>query len=48
VAWTNVSVTLDNIRRRSPILADLEKRGSIRIAGAMYDSATGNEELFAS
>jgi carbonic anhydrase len=48
VARTNVSVTLDNSRRRSPILADLEKKGSIRIAGAMYDLAPANEELFAS
>jgi carbonic anhydrase len=48
VARTNVVVTLDNIRRRSPILADLEKKGSIRIAGAMYDLATGNVEFVAS
>jgi len=48
VARTNVVVTLDNIRRRSPILADLEEKGSIRIAGAMYDLATGNVEFFAS
>jgi carbonic anhydrase len=47
VARTNVVVTLDNIRRRSPILADLEKKGSIRIAGAMYDLATGNVEFVA-
>ena len=47
VARTNVVVTLDNIRRRSPILADLEKKGSIRIAGAMYDLATGKVEFVA-
>jgi carbonic anhydrase len=47
VARTNVVVTLDNIRRRSPILADLEKKGSIRITGAMYDLATGNVEFVA-
>ncbi len=45
VARTNVAVTLDNIRRRSPILAELEKKGSIRVAGAMYDLATGNVEF---
>ncbi len=41
VARTNVVLALDNVRRRSPILADLEKKGSIRIAGAMYDLSTG-------
>jgi carbonic anhydrase len=41
VARTNVVVALDNIRRRSPILEDLEKKGSIQIVGAMYDLATG-------
>jgi len=45
VARTNVVVGLDNIRRRSPILADLEKKGSIQIAGAMYDLATGMVEF---
>ena len=47
VARTNVAVTLDSIRRRSPILADLEKKGSIRIAGAMYDLAAGKVEFVA-
>ena len=41
VARTNVIVGLDNIRRRSPILADLEKKKSIQIVGGMYDLATG-------
>jgi carbonic anhydrase len=41
VARTNVVLALDNIRRRSPILEGLEKKGSIQIAGAMYDLATG-------
>jgi carbonic anhydrase len=47
VARTNVVVTLDNIRRRSPILVGLEKKGSIRIAGAVYDIATGKVEFIA-
>jgi carbonic anhydrase len=41
VARTNVALTLDNTRPRSPILEDLEKKGSVQIAGAMYDLATG-------
>jgi carbonic anhydrase len=47
VARTNVVVALDNLRRRSPILADLEKQGSIRVAGAMYHLATGRVEFLA-
>jgi carbonic anhydrase len=41
VARTNVTLALENIRRRSPVLADLEKKGSIQIAGAMYNLANG-------
>jgi carbonic anhydrase len=41
VARTNVRVALENIRRRSPVLVDLEKKGSIQIAGAMYNLANG-------
>lgn len=41
VARTNVRLGVENIRRRSPILEGLEKKGSIQIAGAMYDLATG-------
>lgn len=41
VARTNVTVALENIRRRSPVLADLEKKGSIQITGAMYNLANG-------
>lgn len=41
VARTNVKLALENIRRRSPVLADLEKKGSIQITGAMYNLANG-------
>ena len=41
VAKTNVVVTLNQIRRRSPILEDLEKKGTISIVGAMYNLADG-------
>jgi carbonic anhydrase len=41
VARTNVAVALENIRRRSPVLMDLEKKGSIQITGAMYSVANG-------
>lgn len=41
VARTNVLLTMDAIREGSPILADLEKKGTIKIAGAMYDLSNG-------
>ena len=45
VGRTNVVLGLAEIRRRSPILAELEKKGSIQITGAMYDLATGVVEF---
>jgi carbonic anhydrase len=45
VARTNVVLGLAEIRRRSPVLEELEKKGSIKIAGAMYDLATGMVEF---
>jgi carbonic anhydrase len=45
VARANVVAGVDNIRRRSPILEDLEKKGSVQIVGAMYDLATGMVEF---
>src|SRR5262245_22314354 len=45
VARTNVVLGLDNIRRRSPILGDLEKKQALLIVGAMYDLASGAVEF---
>jgi carbonic anhydrase len=45
VARTHVGLAVDTIRQRSPVLADLEKKGSIQIAGAMYDIATGTVDF---
>jgi carbonic anhydrase len=45
VSRTNVRLGLENIRRRSPILADLERKGSIQITGAMYDLANGRVDF---
>jgi len=41
VAATNVTLTLAEIRRRSPVLDDLEKKGTTSIVGAMYNLTTG-------
>lgn len=46
VARTNVSMTIDNIRRRSPVLKDMEDTGAINIIGGMYDISTGEVHLF--
>jgi carbonic anhydrase len=45
VARTNVKLAIENIRLRSPVLTDLEKKGSIQIAGAMYNLANGVVEF---
>jgi carbonic anhydrase len=45
VARQNVLVGLDTLRRRSPILADLEKKKSLLLTGAMYDLTTGAVEF---
>jgi carbonic anhydrase len=47
VARANVVLGLAEIRRRSPILEDLEKKESIKIAGAMYNVANGVVEFVA-
>jgi carbonic anhydrase len=41
VARTNVTMNLAEIRRRSPILEEMEKAGKIQVTGAMYDLTTG-------
>ncbi len=45
VARTNVLLGLEGIRRRSPILADLENKGTVQLVGGMYDLATGAVEF---
>jgi len=45
VARTNVLLGLAEIRRRSPILDEMEKKGAIKIAGAMYDLTNGVVEF---
>ena len=45
VADRSVLNTLEAIRRDSPVLADLEKNGGIKIVGAGYDLETGRVYL---
>ena len=41
IATHNVERTLDELRKRSEIMAELEQQGDIKIVGAMYDVSTG-------
>ncbi|RAO77702.1 carbonic anhydrase [Dyella jiangningensis] len=47
VAATNVRHTIDEIRRRSDVLAGLEKDGKIKIVGSMYQLVGGKLEFYA-
>ena len=46
VARKNVELTVAAIRKDSPVLAELETKGSIKITGAMYNLGTGVVEFF--
>jgi carbonic anhydrase len=46
VARKNVELTVADIRRDSPVLAELETKGTIKITGAMYNLETGAVEFF--
>ncbi|SIS39543.1 carbonic anhydrase [Zobellia uliginosa] len=41
VSEKNVLLTIDNVREKSPVLAEMEKTGEIKIIGAMYDVSNG-------
>jgi carbonic anhydrase len=41
VARKNIELTIARIRKDSPVLAELEGKGTIKITGAMYNLATG-------
>ena len=45
VATKNVQLTVDNIRKISPILAELEQQKKIIIVGAMYSVKTGKVDF---
>ena len=41
VAEKNVEMTIAEIRSASPVLAEMERQGEIKIVGGMYDIQTG-------
>jgi len=46
VARKNVEMTVADIRKNSPVLAELEAKGTIKITGAIYNLETGAAEFF--
>jgi len=46
VSEKNVHITIDNIRERSKILAEMEEQGEIKIVGAMYNVSTGSVDFY--
>ncbi|AUC79251.1 carbonic anhydrase [Nonlabens sp. MB-3u-79] len=46
VSAKNVELTIDRIRKESPVLMELEEDGDIKIVGAMYNIATGAVDFY--
>jgi carbonic anhydrase len=46
VTELNVHLTIERIRRESPIIADLEKTGALKITGGLYDVDNGKVTFF--
>ncbi|MDH5413778.1 MAG: carbonic anhydrase family protein [Flavobacteriaceae bacterium] len=46
VAVKNVHLTIDRILKESPVLAEMQYKGEIKIIGAMYDINTGSVDFF--
>ena len=46
VAEKNVYLTIDNIKKESPVLEDMEKNGELKIIGAMYDVSSGTVTFY--
>ncbi|MBO1042281.1 carbonic anhydrase [Brucella pituitosa] len=46
VARTNVALTIENIRKNSPVLKQLEDQQQIKIVGSMYHLSGGKVEFF--
>ena len=45
VTERNIQISMDDIRRRSPIIKEMEQQGDVVIAGAVYDMSTGAIEF---
>jgi carbonic anhydrase len=47
VAQKNVELTVTDIRKKSPVLAELESKGAIKIVGSMYNLETALVDFYA-
>jgi carbonic anhydrase len=41
VTERNIQISMDDIRKRSPVIKEMEQQGDVAIAGAVYDMSTG-------
>ena len=46
VSAKNVELTIEEIKKQSPVLAEMHENGEIDIVGAMYDVKTGSVEFY--
>ncbi len=46
VAAKNIELTIENTRKMSPVLKEMEDSGDIKIVGAMYDISTGSVNFY--
>ncbi|WP_339650447.1 carbonic anhydrase family protein [uncultured Maribacter sp.] len=46
VSAKNVEITIENIRERSRVLAEMEEKGEVMIVGAMYDISNGEVTFY--
>lgn len=46
VTEINVHLTMDNIRKESPIIAEMESNGEIKMIGGLYDVENGNVTFY--
>jgi len=46
VSAKNVLMAIDDIRKRSPILVEMEEKDEIKIVGAMYDISNGSVHFY--
>ncbi|MDC6388017.1 carbonic anhydrase family protein [Maribacter sp. PR1] len=46
VSAKNVEITIENIRERSKVLAEMEENGEVMIVGAMYNVSSGAVEFY--
>lgn len=47
VSAKNVEITIENVRERSKVLAEMEEKGEIKIIGGMYDIKNGKVTFMA-